>query len=217
MQPAAVLKHWYGQARTSLTAETVKATMSSWFGGAGEEFAKIQREAGEAGLMDSVAAGTASPEWRDLEDPHVLLAKIVIFDQYSRTAFKGTGRAFAFDALAGRLAEDAFSRGWCTAPNARFNHLERLTVGLCFQHSEDPAMQERGILFATEAYADPPPELASAFSGLVQYHDDHAAVVRRYGRFPHRNILLGRASTADELEWLASPDLPGWAKIAPKL
>lgn len=123
--------------------------------------------------------------------------------------------AFAFDSRACELALDVYTKGWCTGASARYNCLQRLTFGLCFQHSEDVSMQEIGIRYAAEAFADVPMELAATLGGLMKYFEDHARVVRQFGRFPHRNAILGRESTAAEVEWLASPDLPLWAKVAP--
>ena len=123
-----------------------------------------------------------------LTDPPTALAAVIVLDQFSRNMFRGTSRAFASDQQALRLAQAALGRGFdVEVPEPR-----RLFFYLPFEHAEEAAAQARCVaLMAT--LADP---------GLVKWAEAHKAIIDRFGRFPHRNAILGRNSTADELDFL---------------
>ena len=131
--------------------------------------------------------------WRD--DPDSLLALVIVLDQFSRNLYRDDPRAFSQDAQALACAQLMISRGW----DAARLPVERQFAYLPFEHAEDPAMQERSLtLFsALEAF----PETR----GLVPWAEKHRAIVRRFGRFPHRNAALGRESTAEEIAFLKEP------------
>ena len=131
--------------------------------------------------------------WRD--DPDSLLALIVVLDQFSRNLYRDDPRAFSQDAAALDCARLMVERGW----DAARLPVERQFAYLPFEHSEDLAMQDRSIeLFsALEAF----PET----KGLTEWAEKHRAIVRRFGRFPHRNAALGRESTAEEIAFLKEP------------
>ena len=77
-------------------------------------------------------------------------------------------------------------------------------------HSEERALHARALKLFT-ALADEFPNL-SAIGFALKYEKEHAAVVERFGRYPHRNVARGRVTTPEEAEWLAGPDVPAWAK-----
>ncbi len=144
-------------------------------------------------LIESALAGTLDG-WA--ASPDGALARLLVLDQFTRNVFRGTARAFAGDAqaLAGARAMVAHGDDLHLPP------LRRVFAYLPFEHSEDPAMQRESVrLF--EALAAQRPALA----GYVDYAHRHAEVIERFGRFPHRNAALGRASGADEAAWLALP------------
>ncbi|MBL0141546.1 MAG: DUF924 domain-containing protein [Betaproteobacteria bacterium] len=144
-------------------------------------------------LQASAALGEREG-WRG--DPDSLLALIVVLDQFSRNLYRDDPRAFSQDAMALDCAQLMISQGW----DAARLPVERQFAYLPFEHAEDPAMQDRSIaLFATlEAF----PET----KGLTPWAEKHRVIVRRFGRFPHRNAALGRESTAEEIAFLAGPD-----------
>ncbi|HEV7431830.1 MAG TPA: DUF924 family protein, partial [Steroidobacteraceae bacterium] len=116
---------------------------------------------------------------------------IVVMDQFSRNLFRGTPRAYAADPLARRLANTAIERGYDLDMTAA----ERQFLYLPFQHSEDRADQQRSVaLFETVGNAD-----WTAFALA------HQSIIDRFGRFPHRNAILGRQSSAEELAALQEP------------
>lgn len=125
------------------------------------------------------------------EAPRELLAALIVFDQFSRNLFRGSPRAFATDPIARRLARTAIADGLDQAMSKR----ERIFVYLPFEHSENAADQEESVrLFA---------QLDDDY--LTKYALAHKVIIDRFGRFPHRNAVLGRESTPEEIAFLNEP------------
>jgi uncharacterized protein (DUF924 family) len=144
-----------------------------------ERFGAIHaRLAADAGSIDTAA-------------PRELLAAIVVFDQFSRNLFRGTPRAFASDPLARQLARTALDSGI----DKELSKRERIFVYLPFEHSEDAADQVRSVtLLGSLGDAE-----------LDKYAIAHKVIIDRFGRFPHRNVALGRESTPEEIAFLKEP------------
>lgn len=123
------------------------------------------------------------------------LALILVLDQFPRNMFRGTPRAFAADARALALARDAVGRGF----DEVLLPVQRWFVYLPFEHAEDLAMQRESLRLFERLATD------AAGAGTLTYAMRHYAVIERFGRFPHRNAILGRASTPAELAFLAQP------------
>lgn len=126
-----------------------------------------------------------------LKTPEGALAYVIVLDQFSRNMFRGTGRMFASDERALSAAQRAIAAGHDQAlPRER-----RTFLYMPFMHSEDLAIQERSMaLFASLGAEE-----------NLSFARQHRDIVARFGRFPHRNALLGRESTAEELEFLRQP------------
>jgi uncharacterized protein (DUF924 family) len=138
----------------------------------------------------------ASGRLEELEaTPEGALALLILLDQMPRNMFRGTARAYATDPLARALAQRALARGFDRAVPPS----ERQFFYLPFMHSEALADQERCL----ELYRN-----AGDAEGL-QYAEEHAAIIRRFGRFPHRNAPLGRPTTADEQAFLDAGGFSG--------
>ncbi len=135
------------------------------------------------------------------ETAHGRLALVVLLDQFSRNAWRGQPESFAGDAQALALALEALDNGhWeAVAPLARF------FLALPLEHAEDPALQARSVALFTALAAQATPATQSVLSGALDYAHQHQQVIARFGRFPHRNAVLGRASTAEEQAYLAQP------------
>jgi uncharacterized protein (DUF924 family) len=143
----------------------------------------------------ALAAGIAGAFGEWCTTPAGCLARIVLLDQFTRNAFRGTPGAFAGDAGALATAEDAVDRGFDRALQPQ----ERWFLYMPFEHSESLVLQDRAVALF---------EALAAETGLTEplpWAQSHRDVIRRFGRFPHRNEILGRASTAAELEFLREP------------
>ncbi len=127
--------------------------------------------------------------------PKSCLALVILLDQFPRNMFRGTGRAFAADPLARDAARTIVDRGWDKTLTAD----ERMFAYLPFEHSESLADQERCLALMKEIAVFP--ETAD----LPKWAQAHLDVIRRFGRFPHRNEALGRASTPEEVAFLKTP------------
>jgi len=126
-----------------------------------------------------------------LGDASTALAAVIVLDQFSRNMFRGSPGAFASDAKALRLAQAAIDKGLDREVPAN----ARLFFYLPFEHAEDSAVQERAVSLIA-SLADPE---------LVKWAAAHKAIIDRFGRFPHRNVALGRVSTAEERDFLEEP------------
>jgi len=127
-----------------------------------------------------------------LADAQTALAAVIVLDQMSRNMFRDTPRAFAADPQALQVAEAAIVRRF----DAGLTKDQRMFLYLPFQHSEDRQSQARSVAL-TASLGDPE---------LQKWAEAHRAIVDRFGRFPHRNRILGRISTPDETEFLKQPD-----------
>lgn len=128
---------------------------------------------------------------RDIEGARPMLAAVVVLDQFSRNMFRDSPRAYAADPIARRLARQAISRGFDTGMRPEY----RLFLYLPFEHSEDREDQALAV------------DLISALDReeWTSYALAHKAVIDRFGRFPHRNAVLGRETTAEERAALQDP------------
>ncbi len=181
---AEVLAFWFGP------DPSLEGRRALWFGKDPATDALIR----ERFLATYTAAARGDLDaW--MRTPDGALALIVVLDQFPRNLFRDTPAAFATDAYALDCARQVLERGWDVA----MHPAQRLFLYLPFEHSEDLADQRRSVrLFAA---LDAAPGWADAFD----YALAHYCVIRRFGRFPHRNAILGRASTAEETAFLAQP------------
>lgn len=130
-----------------------------------------------------------------------LLARIIVLDQFTRNAFRGTARAFAGDHLALETAVALVDRG----ADRSLHVIERSFACMPFEHAESRAMQRLSVaLFADLARdaADFDERISREMSENMDHARGHRDIVERFGRFPHRNDVLGRTTTAEEQAWL---------------
>lgn len=176
-----VLDFWFGP-RAAARAE--------WFRKDPRFDEEIRRRFGE---LHGRAARRELEPWRREARP--MLALIVVLDQFSRNLHRNDPRAFAQDAYALECAKQAVARH----DDLALRPVERQFVYLPFEHSEDLADQERGVelMRALDAFEET--------RGVSEWALKHRDIVARFGRFPHRNAALGRASTPEEVAFLATP------------
>lgn len=142
---------------------------------------------------ERAVAGHLDP-WQ--QQPYPCLALILLLDQFPRNAFRGDPRSFATDAKARAVTKAALAQGL----EAHLLPVERLFVYLPLEHSESLADQERCVALM-ERLVDESPELASTLDYAIR----HRQVIAQFGRFPHRNEVLGRDTTAAEAAFLQQP------------
>jgi len=188
MTPQDVLDFWFG-ARSSPTWGQPRR---EWFV-KDEAFDAAVRERFGAAIEQAVGGGLR--DW-DAAGPEGVLARILVLDQLTRNAWRNTPASFAGDALALAAAQDLVERG----ADRHLAPMQRAFAYLPFEHAEDPYLQERAVeLFSSLAGGHP------GFDEMLDYAHRHRGVIARFGRFPHRNAILGRASTPDEIEFLRQP------------
>lgn len=191
---APVIEFWFGTAKDDAT--TAREQKKLWWGKDEAIDADIRNRFGR---LVTAAAGGAHAGWADT--PRGRLALILLFDQFPRNMHRGSARAFEHDALARRLAVDGIESG----ADQGLRPIERVFFYLPLEHSESQQLQERCVeLFLKLAAAAPEAE-RELFRGYVNYAERHRDIINRYGRFPHRNAVLGRDSTPDETEFLKQP------------
>jgi uncharacterized protein (DUF924 family) len=124
-----------------------------------------------------------------------MLALVIVLDQFSRNLYRDGARAFAQDPHARECAAEAITRG----DDLGLLPVQRQFLYLPFEHGEDLRDQEKSLeLFASLEAFEPT-------RGLAEWAARHHAIVARFGRFPHRNAALGRASTPEEVEFMKQP------------
>lgn len=173
--PEGVLQWWFSP-----------ETKPGWFGG-GDAFDAAVKD--RLGPLHERALRGELDGWA--AEPRGLLALVILFDQVPRNIFRGTKQAFAGDPKALALVRLAVDRGLEQGMSVD----ERLFLYLPFEHAEDLADQERSVALF-RALGDP---------DYLDFAIRHKAVIERFGRFPHRNAILGRESTAAELAFLQQP------------
>jgi len=145
-------------------------------------------------LIDQALAGGLR-EW-DEQGPAGVLARILVLDQFTRNAYRGSAASFAGDSLALAAAEGLVNE----RADAQLLPVQRWFAYMPFEHAEDARMQERSVsLFTTLAQTE------AGYEGALDYAHRHRGVIARFGRFPHRNAILGRSSSAEESAYLAQP------------
>jgi uncharacterized protein (DUF924 family) len=186
-----VLSFWFGAAAASI--EAAQARSKVWFKADPAFDAELTRRFG--GLPQRARAGELDAWARA---PDTALARILVLDQFPRNLFRGTRDAFAFDDLAAAAAAEAIGLGF----DARLHPLEASFVYLPFEHAESAQLQARAVACFEALQARAPQGLEAMFASFTDYAHRHRVLIERFGRFPHRNAILGRPSTAEEIAYL---------------
>ncbi|MGJ8692996.1 MAG: DUF924 family protein [Thalassotalea sp.] len=140
--------------------------------------------------LHQAAANAELFNWR--ASAHGRLAEVIVLDQFSRNMFRDTANAFAFDPLALILAQEAITAGAEQALSA----LEKSFLYMPFMHSESALIHQQAV----KLYQ------ANGIESNYQFELKHQEIIERFGRYPHRNKILGRESTALEIEFLKGPN-----------
>lgn len=186
MQPEIVLDYWFGAPGSPAHGQA----RDLWFTKSDATDADIR-----ARFLPTIETALAGgfETWRTT--PRGTLALVLVLDQFTRNVFRGTPRSFAGDARALALAQSLVEAG----ADRGLAPMERWFAYMPFEHAESLAMQEEALrLFRALAEET---GLADPLDWAIRHH----AVVARFGRFPHRNEVLGRPSTAEERHFLEQP------------
>jgi uncharacterized protein (DUF924 family) len=208
-QARAILDYWFGSMGDGTVldreAEPFATHFRRWYGKSPEVDAAIRRDF-EPDLHAVIATGRRWDEtmqaWR--EQPRGLLALTILLDQLPRNMYRDTARMYACDAL-GLLASEA-AREEITDD---LPLVHRMFISVPLMHVENLTLQERMLVdfeMLVELAATRSPKNTRFFRFALDYAKRHVDVIREFGRFPHRNALLGRISTTAEVEFLARPD-----------
>jgi len=189
--PDSLLRAWFGEDLD--TPQAVASRSRVWFG-ADESFDNLIRQQFST-LPDRALRGDFAA-WR--EAPRSTLALVIALDQLPRNLFRGTSQAFAYDSAALDLSR------WALAQELdnQLHPLEAAFVYLPFEHAEDPALQAQCVALFRALVERAPVPLRDQFESFLSYAERHEAVIERFGRFPHRNRVLRRSSTLEELRYL---------------
>jgi len=134
--------------------------------------------------------------WAD--SPRRRLSLIILLDQFPRHIYRGTPQAFAYDPEAVNLTLS----GMQSAADGALNLIERLFFYMPLQHTESTEVQDESVSVYRRLVAESPAELRSTFEGALEWAEQHRALIRQFGRFPHRNRVLGRENTPEETAYL---------------
>jgi uncharacterized protein (DUF924 family) len=174
-RPGDVLDFWFGE----LTPE-------QWYKASDDVDAGISRRFGS---LHAAAARCELFNWR--ASPEGRLAEIIVLDQFSRNIFRGQAAAFAQDALALALAQEAVRAG----ADVLLPPQQRAFLYLPYMHSESAVIHAAALMLFDQA----------GLENNLDFEQQHKAIIDRFGRYPHRNAVLGRVSTPEELAFLATP------------
>ncbi|HSA58332.1 MAG TPA: DUF924 family protein [bacterium] len=190
-----VLHFWFGNipVRAEDIRPYVDHRMRLWFAGTPEIDAEIRKRF-EKDLLK--AALGDHEEW--MKTARGKLALVVLFDQFPRNIYRDQPRGIWFDPLAREIAFATVSAG----QDRDVPPLERAFLYLPYEHSEELAVQNRGVELFTRLVNEVSPDWKPTFENFRRYAELHRDMIARFGRFPDRNEMLGRVSTAEEIEVL---------------
>jgi len=192
--PAEVLTFWFGDDVSEDGCAPEKTAM--WFTKS-ERTDELIRQRFEAAVR-AAAAGEYSG-WAETAEG--TLAAIILLDQFSRNIYRGRAESFANDAR----ALDLCLRGLSRQMDRALLPVQRVFLYLPLEHAEDLTCQDRSVALFTKLRIEAPPGFRQMADSYLDYAERHRTVIRRFGRYPHRNQILGRLSTPEESEWLKQP------------
>ncbi|MCP9758483.1 DUF924 domain-containing protein [Aquitalea sp. S1-19] len=189
-----LLAFWFGESDDD--AQTAATQAALWWGKNPDTDAAIRQRF--APLLPAARKGELN-HW--CASPKGTLALILLTDQIPRNSYRGTANAFAFDDIALALCRQGLAAGQDRA----LRPVERVFFYLPLEHAEDPAHQAHSVQLFRELADAMPTAQQAVFESFADYALRHQAVITRFGRFPHRNAILGRTSSAEETAFLAQP------------
>jgi uncharacterized protein (DUF924 family) len=193
-QPDSVLAFWFGPPGSA--AEIAGRQRKLWFGKSPENDQAVARR-----FSTTLAAATAGQLDHWAHTPSGRLARVIVLDQFPHHIHRDQPQAFATDPQALALSLDALAAG----EDQQLAPIERVFLYLPLEHAESIAMQDRSVSLYEKLAHEAAVDERALFDDFLHYARQHRDVVARFGRFPHRNAILGRRSTPDEIEFLKQP------------
>jgi uncharacterized protein (DUF924 family) len=190
--PQALLDFWFEDALDQ--PAKLGQRMKVWFGGG----PKVDAEIAERFGATVEALGSGLGETWAARGPRERLAAIIGLDQFSRSIHRKSPKAFANDPHALRLAKEGIAKG----EDRQIPAAARMFVYLPLEHSENIEDQRQCIRLFEALAAEADDATRETFTSALDYARRHADVIARFGRFPYRNDVLGRASTPEEIAWV---------------
>jgi len=197
--PEEVLSYWFPEDFSNADPETRRRQMERWMAGGPEVDREITERFGQ--VLEQARRGELD-HWA--ETARGRLALIVVLDQFSRNVYRGSPLSYAQDEKALQLAVEGIDLGM----DRELAVMERFFFWLPLGHSEDLALHDRSVSYTEEEAAKAPFHLRAGAEFGVSQAKAARDVIARFGRHPHRNELLGRDSTAEELEYLKNETPP---------
>jgi len=194
-----IREYWFGKIDDTRTLDMSSPEVKRWFG----ESPDTDREIRERFEDDFVKATQgAYAAWGST--PHGCLALALLLDQFPRNMYRGSAKAFEADPLAQQVAERAIDAG----KDEELPLVERMFLYMPLMHSEDLALQKKALRLyerLVKLSKEQSPANADFFVFAYGFERKHYVIVERFGRYPHRNAVLGRVSTAAEIDFLTQP------------
>lgn len=187
-----MLNFWFGAQIEQLSD---KSKQNMWYRSTSETDAAIKKR---FSTLHSRAAGGELDDWA--QSPQGALALIILLDQMSRNLFRGSAKAFAFDTLALHWCRYGLEQNYLQA----FTLTEKLFFVHPLEHSESLADQEQFVRLMLSFDCDLNTKQKAYLENSVAFAKEHRDIVQQFGRFPHRNQVLGRQNTPEEKAYLAA-------------
>ena len=197
--PEEIVSYWFPEDINDAELETLRRQGERWMHGGPEVDKEITERFGD--VLERARRGELD-HWA--HTPRGRLALIIVLDQFSRNIYRGSPLSYSQDEKALKLALEGIDLGM----DRELRAMERNFFWLPLGHSEDLALHERSVLHAEEEAADAPPHLRAMAEFGVSQARAARDVIARFGRHPHRNEILGRTSTPEELEYLRTETPP---------
>jgi len=189
-----LLEWWFGtlEAPNDIAADKGKL----WFGKRDSQDLEAQTRFGD--WVEQALAGGLT-EWA--QRPDGWLALVLLLDQLPRMIFRESPKSFAGDLRAQALVAQGIAADF----DRQLRPIQRVFIYLVFEHCENLAVQNEAVSRYIDLIAQQPEGDRELFADYLNYAEKHQRVIARFGRFPHRNAVLGRDSTAEEVEFLSEP------------
>ncbi|WP_434559156.1 DUF924 domain-containing protein [Pseudomonas sp. Z5-35] len=187
-----LLDWWFGSANTPDEIAADKGKL--WFGKGHDRQAQERFGA----LVEQALAGGLT-EWA--QRPEGWLALVLLLDQLPRMIFRDTPRSFSGDLRAQALVAQGLAAGF----DRHLKPIQRVFIYLVLEHCENLAVQNEAVSRFIDLVREQPEAQRAVFEDNLDYAERHQKIIARFGRFPHRNAVLGRESTAEEMEFLKRP------------